>query len=64
MDHENPLVRTYAFGVHGESHVTKGRCAGEVEMSQARHGAHAALAGFVGSVKRHVARVNELEWMC
>jgi hypothetical protein len=36
----------------------------KVTAFEARHGTHAALAGLVGSVKRHIARVNELEWMC
>jgi flavodoxin len=36
----------------------------KVTACEARHGAHAALAGFVGAVKRHIARFNELEWTC
>jgi menaquinone-dependent protoporphyrinogen IX oxidase len=36
----------------------------KVTAAEARQGAHAALAAFVGSLKRHLARARDLEWMC
>lgn len=36
----------------------------KVTAAEAHQGAHAALAAFVGGIKRHLARSRDLEWMC
>jgi flavodoxin len=36
----------------------------KVTAAEAHRGTHAALADFVGGLKRHLARASEFEWMC
>jgi hypothetical protein len=36
----------------------------KITAAEAHRGAQAALADFVGALKRHLARSSEFEWMC
>ncbi|MGF6920581.1 flavodoxin family protein [Paraburkholderia sp. 40] len=62
-----------SFGGHGADAALRemGELAGKPAVAEckitaaaAHQGAQAALAAFVGGLKRHLARAGEFEWMC